>query len=117
MKVIVNASPIISLNLIGKLNLLKELYREILIAEAVYEEVVIKGSNEPGSTELEKSIKEGWIKIIKVKDKIAVESLTEHFGKGEAETIIAGKERSGYIVLLDEREARSKAHLMGLKVR
>lgn len=116
MKVIVDASPIINLSLIEKLNLLKELYKEILITEAVYEEVVIEGHNEPGSTELEKSIKKGWIKIIKVNDKLAVESLKEHFGKGEAETIIAGKEKSGYIVLLDDREARSKAHIMGLKV-
>jgi predicted nucleic acid-binding protein len=43
MKIIVsNTTPIISLASIGKLGILKELFSEIIIAEAVYQEIKAK---------------------------------------------------------------------------
>ena len=40
-KIIVNSTPIISLAGIDKLILLKKLYKEIIVPDAVYEEVII----------------------------------------------------------------------------
>ena len=48
MKVVSNASALINLARIGKLNLLHELYGELVISEAVWQEVVIKGAGQPG---------------------------------------------------------------------
>ncbi len=41
MKVISNASPLIALSQIERLNLLKEIWSEIIIPKAVYNEVVL----------------------------------------------------------------------------
>ena len=47
-KIIVNSTPIIAFNKIGKLDLLKKVYGKLLIPYAVYEEVIsgLKDSKE-----------------------------------------------------------------------
>ena len=57
--VIVNATPIISLALIGKLELLRHLYGEVLTPPAVKAEVLAGGARNIGVAELQKS---DWIK-------------------------------------------------------
>jgi len=54
-KVIVNSTPIISLCLIGKLGLLKDLYGEVLIPDAVYREISAKHDS-IAKIELDKSV-------------------------------------------------------------
>ncbi len=49
MKVVVNATPLIALSLLDKLDLLPQLFDEIMIPTAVYEEVVIQGIGRPGA--------------------------------------------------------------------
>ena len=41
-KVVVNSTPLIALGRIGRLDLLKQLYQEIIIPDAVYREVTAK---------------------------------------------------------------------------
>lgn len=43
MKVVSNTSPLIHLARIGRLDLLETLYGELLIPQAVWEEVVVRG--------------------------------------------------------------------------
>ena len=50
MIVVSNASPLINLAWIGKLDLLQQLYTEVLIPQAVWDEVVISGTGQPGAT-------------------------------------------------------------------
>ena len=47
MNVVSNASPLIALVRIGQLDLLCQLYGEI-IPEAVWQEVVVEGADQPG---------------------------------------------------------------------
>ena len=54
-----NASPLINLARVGKLDLLRQLYGELFIPEAVWHEVVIEGVGQPGADEVEAAI---WIK-------------------------------------------------------
>ena len=60
-----NSSPLIYLAKIEKLNILKILFKEIIIPKQVYEEVVLKGKEEKffDALNVENSIKESWIKI------------------------------------------------------
>ncbi len=44
MKVVSNASPLVNLGRIGRLDLLREIYGELLIADAVWQEVVVDGA-------------------------------------------------------------------------
>jgi uncharacterized protein len=48
MTIVSNASPLIALIRIGQLDLLRQLYSEILIPEAVWHEVVVEGADQPG---------------------------------------------------------------------
>ena len=52
MKVVINATPLIALSLINQLELLNELFDEVLVPPEVYQEVVIQGAGQPGAAEL-----------------------------------------------------------------
>ena len=52
MKVVVNATPLIALALVGQLDLLARLFDEVLVPPAVYHEVVVQGHNYPGAADL-----------------------------------------------------------------
>lgn len=59
MNVVSDASPLINLARIGELDLLHRLYGDLLIPDAVWREVVIKGAGQPGAEEVRAA---SWIK-------------------------------------------------------
>ncbi len=111
--VVSNSSPLIALATIGRFTLLKSLFGQIAIPEAVFEEVVIQGQGEPGSQEVAEA---EWIRTIPVKDQLAVSLLRESLDLGESEAIVLGQELGAQYVLLDDELARRKAGLLGLPV-
>jgi len=113
-RVVADSSCLIGLEQIGIFGLLREMFAEIYIPGAVYEEVVVKGRGEAGSAETESAVEEGWISIKAVNNEIAVNALTTNFGKGESEVIILCKESGFDYALIDERSAREKAALMSV---
>ena len=114
--VVADSSCLIGLAQIKQFSLLKELFLEVFIPEAVYKEVVIEGKNEVGSQETVNAIKEGWIKKKIVQDKVAAKALSSILGAGETETIILAKELDLDYALIDEKMARAEAGLMEVKV-
>ena len=66
MSVVSNASPLINLARIGKLQLLHRLYGDLTIAEAVWQEVVVEGAGQAGADEVRNS---PWIKRRAVKNR------------------------------------------------
>ncbi len=113
-RVVVDSSCLIGLAQINLFKLLKELFSEIHISDAVYNEVVIKGKGEIGSEDTESAVKDGWILKRTINDEVAVNALTTILGKGEAEAIILYKELELDCALIDERTARSMADLMNV---
>ena len=111
MIIISDSSPLISLAIIGKLNILARLYEEIYVPTAVYEEVV--KSNKPFAKEL-KSFLRGKTKS--VKNKMAVDILLSDIGAGEAEAIILALEQHPDVILIDDLKARRFAKIKGLTV-
>jgi len=111
--VVSNSSPLIALASIGRLELLKSLFGEISIPQAVYEEVVVQGQGEPGSKEVAEA---NWIRTIPIKDRLAADLLQESLDLGESEAIVLGQELSARYVLLDDELARRKADRIGLPV-
>lgn len=90
MKVISDASPLIGLSSIGRLNLLKSLWNNILIPEAIYNEVVIRGKERTGSSEVKAACQE-WIKVVKVQNRQEIDALQTLLDLGEAEVITLGQ--------------------------
>lgn len=101
----------------NKLDLIRVLFKEIHIPEAVKTETVDRGKAE-GFTDaiaIEKAISSGWIKVDKTKpnaEKLAEEA---KIGKGEAEAILLAKQMNTIKLLVDDARARKVAQSLGLK--
>ena len=113
-RVAADSSCLIGLAQIDLFRLLKELFSEVYIPDAVYDEVAIKGEGEVGSDDTESAVKDGWIIKKTINDEVAVNALTTILGKGEAEVIILCKELELDCALIDERTARNMAELMNV---
>jgi len=113
MIVVSNSGPLIALAKIGKLYILKELFGEIIILKAVWNEVIVKGKGKPGAEDVEKA---EWIKVREVKDWLSVEVLKGEIEIGEAEAIVLAKELNADLLIMDEKIPRIIAESIGLKV-
>lgn len=114
--IVSNSTVLIYLAKIGKLSLLEKLFKEVLIPEEVFNEVVIRGKEEqhPDAFIVEKAVENGWIKVKKIE---ALGQL-EEFGidSGEAHAISLARSL-GLVVLIDQAHARIAAKALGLKPR
>ncbi len=110
-KVISNTTPILSLLKINKLNILKELYGEIIVPNAVYLEIE-EGKNKPYYTDL-KSI--SWINILSIQDSKSLDKF-EDLDAGEAEVIILANEINADLIIIDEILGRKHANILGLRL-
>lgn len=113
MKVVVDSSVLISLSAIKQLELLRMRFAEVVIPRAVQEEVVIEGKGQPGSQEVQSS---NWIRVLEVKDRSFVRLLEVELDRGESEAIALACELNADLVLLDEKNARSRAKRVGLRI-
>ena len=115
-KVVLNSSVIIALSTLGYFNKLKQIFKEILIAKAVYEEICIKGRGLIGERELLEAVKNNIIIVKDVKNRLLVNALVDPLAMGEAETItLASEERADHIVI-DDKLARRRTKSMKLNV-
>ena len=112
-----NTGPIIHLAQIGGLELIKELFGEVLITQAVKAEAVAKGKKGyPDVILIENAIEEGWINVVKSSGRR--KELTR-FGlhDAEADLIYHALNEKMELILLDDDAAREVARTLGLKVR
>lgn len=112
-KVVSDSSPLIHLAKIGRLELLKHFFGEIIVPEAVYKECVTEGKGREDAKNIEKA---EWIKVIRIKDKNLNKALAMVLDEGEAETITLALEELADIILLDDYEARRIARNYRLNI-
>ncbi len=108
-----DSSPLIHLSRIGRLGLLRDLFGEVLIPEAVYREVVVEGGDRPGAREVARA---PWIRVAGIRSEHLKRALMLLLDEGEAEAIVLALEAGASLVLLDDREARLQAKRLGLQV-
>ncbi|MCX7841299.1 MAG: DUF3368 domain-containing protein, partial [Anaerolineae bacterium] len=112
MTIVSNASPLINLARIGKLDLLYQLYGELIIPQAVWQEVVLDGVGQPGAEQVKTS---DWIKVRSIKDERLAQALRYELGAGEAEAIVLAIEAQAELLLMDERLGREMARHLGVR--
>jgi len=112
MTAVSNSTPLIVLAKINRLDLLKDYFGVIYIPEEVYDEVVRRGGNLAGSSEVASC---NWIKVEPVKNRMAVETLSLSLDKGEAEAIVLSKEKES-LLIIDDGAGRKTAELLGVKI-
>ena len=112
MSIVSNASPLINLSRIGKLSVLKELYSELIIPEAVWHEIVVEGAGQPGADEVKAA---DWIKQRAVTNRGLTQALKQELDAGEAEAIALALEIEAGLLLMDEHLGREVARHLGLR--
>ena len=114
MNVVVNATPLIALALVGQLSLLREMFDAVIVPRAVYEEVVIDGYGQPGSAELAQA---SWIQVVSPARAVTLEPMLLGLDSGELSVLLLAQEIQPDWVIIDERLARRVAQAMGLPVK
>ncbi len=105
MIVISYTSPLTSLILIDHEDILKQLYKDVIIPQAVYRELLKEHINLPD-----------FVIVKNVKDREHVESLIKKVDIGEVEAIVLAKEKKADFLLIDEQIGRRVAESEGIKI-
>ena len=111
MKVVVDASPLIALARIERLELLQEMFGSVVVPSAVWREVVAAGLDKAGAGLVATA---EWIRRQDVADQSAVEHLRRDLGAGEAEAIVLARELQADLLIMDEALGRDIARSSGL---
>jgi predicted nucleic acid-binding protein len=106
-KVVVNSTPIIALAEIGLLRVLKDVYGEVVIPNAVRDEVTAKDPRLLDGSD--------WIRVATISN-IATEMFSSALHKGEVEVMLLAKEIATDLVIMDDKLARRYAKHLGLTV-
>lgn len=100
--IISDTSCLIALSKIKKLDLLRDLYQEIIITNDVYQEF---GGSLPD-----------WIIISEVKDKLKQKDIEELLDKGEASSIALALEIDNATLIIDEIKGRKIAQSFNIDI-
>ena len=111
MIVVADSSPLIALCRIGRLELLHDLFGQLVIPDAVWQEVVASHPGKAGVTEIAAAT---WIGRQTIKDKALVNLLRQDLGAGESEAIVLAREINADVLLMDERRGREAAKRLGI---
>lgn len=111
-KVVVNSTPLIVLCGIGRLEILRTLYHEIFIPEAVYREVTaVKDS---ACMQIENAGQ--WIHVEQIRDHTEKKMYKAKLHDGEVEVMILAQEQKADLVIIDDNAAKKTAKYLGLTV-
>lgn len=109
--VIVNNTPLVTFWAIGRLDILRSLFDEILIPAAVRDEFLATEKESRRRTLREES----WIRVVEVQNSRRIQSFVG-LDAGETEVLVLAEEQDASLVLIDERKARRFAERMGLPI-
>ena len=108
-KVVVNTTPLIALADIGQLELLHQLYNEILIPSAVIDEI----ESEPARTLVANA---QWIKKKTISKTERKSLFKARLHAGEVEVILLAEDEKADLVIIDDNSAKKTAKYLGLSV-
>jgi predicted nucleic acid-binding protein len=103
-RIVCNSGPLIALGILGNLDVLKSLFDEVLIPDAVQKEIAQGGLKFSGLEDFQRA---RWIRVAAPKQKD--ELLSALLDAGEAAVIALAREQGVRLVSIDERKARKVA--------
>ena len=115
MIVVSDTTPIISLIKINRLDLLKELFNEVLIPDAVFRELT---TNTVFANEAQIVRTSSFLKVSSVQNHKALQLLQAVSGldDGESEAIILADELKASVLVMDEKKGMKVAQKMGIQI-
>ena len=111
MSAIVNATPLIALAIVNQLELLSEIFDDVIVPTTVYNEVIGRGLERAGAQHI---IQANWLQIVSPKTTSTLEPLLLGLDQGEMDVLLLAQERQPDWVIIDERQARRAARALGL---
>ncbi len=109
--IVVNSTPLISLGNIDALWILKDLYNEIVIPEAVFNEVQKKSDSAAALI-----FSESWIKVQAITEIKERKMYLAKLHAGEVEVMILAQEINADFVIIDDNAAKKTAQFLGINV-
>lgn len=115
MIVVSDSTPLITLMKVARLQILKELFGEIIVPEAVHKELTSNVRFSEGAQQINSS---DFIRVISVEDRKSVSLLQRAAGLdlGESELIIYAENNKADLLLVDEASGRRVARSMGIEI-
>ena len=113
MSIVVNSTPLISLAAIRRLDLLKNIFSDVIVPRAVHDEIIKSGKGKAGYSQLSSV---SWFCVADVINIELKRSIMTQLDEGEAEVITIAKDKSISLVCIDEFAGRQYAALLGLNV-
>lgn len=115
MIVVSDTTPLISLLKINRLDLLKKMFGEVLIPQAVFNELTV---DERFQLEADQIKRETFIAVKSVKNPASASILKRATGldQGESEAIVLTDELKADLLLMDEAKGRNVSNQMGIKI-
>lgn len=108
-RVVINASPLITLFRAGLHPLLPQLFSELYVPEAVWDEVIHGGHDDPARHGL---VEAEWVQ--KITTSVAPDVLTWNLGAGETAVLSHVLRNRGCFAIVDDRAARRCAHILNI---
>lgn len=109
-RVIINASPLIVLFKSQQAELLPQLFTEILVPAAVWNEITAAGQNDVASRQLPST---PWVQRVEIAS-VAPEVAAWDLGKGESAVLSLSLTTPDYAAIVDDRAARRCAQTLGI---
>jgi predicted nucleic acid-binding protein len=110
--IVADAAPIIAFARLGRLALLQRIVEELVVPDAVYDDLVVKGCGKPGAAEVAEST---WIRREAIRNLEATAHFPPVLGAGEREALVLAAEHHAAL-LMDDQRARETAETLGLTV-
>jgi uncharacterized protein len=110
MMIVADAGPILSFARAQRFALLQAVIDELIIPDAVYEEIVRQGAGKPGADEVQQA---AWIRRAQIQDQPFADQLPQKLHRGEREAITLARELGG-VLLVDEQAVRQEAQRLGV---
>jgi predicted nucleic acid-binding protein len=111
---VVNASPLIALALANRLDILERIFGRVVVPASVYREVVGQGTERPGASVIAQAT---WLHIVSPTVTPTIEPTLLGLDSGELDVLLLAQELKPDWVVIDERQARRVARLMGFPVK
>ena len=110
MIVVSDTSSLSNLFIIGRLDLLREIFGRVIIPNAVAAELEVISLHQ------HEILEEEWISVVKISDKDLFNTILEKLDAGEAEAITLSIELSSDFLLIDELAGRLEARERGIRI-
>lgn len=110
--VVSDSSPFVYLAALGRFELLRVIYGQVLIPEVVWGEVAVRGGSRPEAELVRQARLDGWVLVVPVVGPVS--PLAAKLDAGEQEAILLAQER-GALLIIDEARGRAVAEELGVQ--